>query len=144
MDYVSAREELERLESDGEWGKVMQLSELLEAFPDLKLFRDHYGQIKYCSREANAEVDSIEMDSCHTCEGKPIKLWPFVYIDKQGTRLYSDPPLFVIADQNTKGFGEIPRAGWEEVLETAGISRSVMLKVKLHFSGHPPINYFED
>lgn len=144
MEYVSVREEMDRAEKDADWGRVAQLSELLETFPDLRLVRDHYGQIKFCSREANDQVDSIEMDSCHTCDGKPIKLWTYITIDKRGTRLYSDPPAFIIADQNQKGFGEIPRPGWEELLEDYEISRSVILKVKLHMSGHPPINYFED
>jgi hypothetical protein len=143
LDYVDLNEEIER-HRDGDWGKAMQIAEMQDAFPDLKLFRDHWGQIKFCSAAANDQVDTIEMDSCHNCDGKPIKLWTYVVVAPDGTRLYSDPPVFVVADQNQQGFGEIPRDGWEEELKEAGISRFVTQKVRDHLRGHPPINYFED
>lgn len=142
MEYVDIDEELARLHDD--WGRALQIVELQAAFPDLRLYRDHYGCLKYCSKAANSEVDSMEMDSCHRCDGKPIKLWPYVVIDPSGTKLYSDPPVFVVADQNVNGFGEIPREGWEEALKEAGIGRFVIQKVRDHLRGHPPISYLGD
>ena len=144
MEFVTVEEELQRLQVEGDWGKIAQLSEMFQAFPTLRLFRDHWGILRACAAEANQEVDRIVMDSCHTCDGKPIKLWTYAEIDSKGTRLYSDPPMFVVADQNQKGFGEIPRPDWEEELKSHGIGRFVITKVREHLRGHPPINYFED
>jgi hypothetical protein len=144
MEYLDIDAELERLRIIDDWGRAMVIAEMLDVFPGLRLFRDCWGQIKFCSQEANVQTDTIEIDSCHSCDGKPIKIWPYVVIDPGGTRLYSDPPFFVIADQNQRGFGEIPREGWEEELKAAGLDRYVIAKVRLHLRGHPPINYFED
>ncbi len=143
MDYVDIDEELDRLR-DGNWGLAVAIAEMADAFPDLRLFRDCWGNLKFCSAEANSEVDTMEMDSCHRCDGQPIKMWAYVVVDPNGTRLYSDPPYFTVADQNKNGFGEIPRVGWQEELEYYGISRKVIVKLKTHIAGHPPIDYFGD
>lgn len=143
MDFITVTDMNRRLEAAGDHKGLQQLADLAQTFPDLRLFADHRGNIKYCSAEANAEVDTMEIDSCHECDGKPIKLWVFVTLDPRGTKLYSDPPVFTVADQNPLGFGEIPREGWEQELEAAGISKDVIHRVRLHQRGHPPINYLE-
>lgn len=143
MDYVNLQEELDRLERDGEQAKLQWLLELMVVFPDLNLFRDHYGQVKACSAEANPEVDCIEMDTCHDCDGRPIRVWPYIVMDR-GTRLYSDPPMFVVADQNVLGFGEVPRDGWDEALQAVGLDSSVIQMVRDHLSRHAPVSYLED
>jgi hypothetical protein len=143
MEFVDVTEEMQRLEAEGDWGKIAELSEMVKTFPDLRLFRDHYGILKYCSAEANSEVDMMEMDSCHNCDGQPLKMWAYVTIDQRGTKLYSDPPVFIVADQNQRGFGEVPREDWQDQLEASGISRQVILKVRWHLMNHPPIDYFD-
>lgn len=143
MEFIDVVQEIHRLEDGGDWGKLQQLSEMAFCFKDLRLYREHDGQLRYVSADANSEVDSIESNSCHECDGAPLKVFPFVVIDARGTRLYSDPPCFLVADQLQGGFGEVPRPGWKEQLEEAGISNTVIRKVKLLLEGHPPIPYFD-
>ncbi len=143
MEYVEVGAELLRLEQALDWGRLHQLSDMAQIFDDLKLYRDCWGTLKFCSATANPEVDRLDMDSCHSCDGKPIKVWPYMAMDHD-VRIYSDPPFFIVADQNQRGFGEIPREGWNGVLTDAGLSRSVIQRVGDHLRQHPPISYFED
>lgn len=146
MEFVDIDEEVQRLQLEGDAGfeRALLIAELADAYPDLKLFRDCWGMIRHCSASVNGKVDRMDVDSCHRCDGKPIKIWPFLITGKAGERLYSDPPAYIIADQNQEGFGEIPRTGWMELLESYGIAASVIEKVKLHVRAHPAIDYFGD
>jgi hypothetical protein len=144
MVFVDIDEEVDRLQLTDDWGRAVVIAELADRFPDLRLFRDCWGNLRHCSKTANPQVDAMEMDSCHNCDGKPLKVWPYLVVGKAGERLYSDPPCFTVADQNQQGFGEIPRAAWREGLEAEGIGLSVIRKVAWHLRAHPPINYFGD
>lgn len=146
MNYIDIDEEVARLQLEGDAGfeRALLIATLADEYPDLRLFRDCWGMLRHCSASVNGKVTAMAVDSCHRCDGKPIKIWPYLVVGKAGERLYSDPPAFAIADQNQQGFGEIPRAGWEAALEAAGISASVIEKVKLHVKAHPAIDYFGD
>lgn len=122
--------------------KAEEIVAMRMRFPNLKIFRDHYGTMKYCSDWANPRADLLELDSCHTCEGKPLKAWPHLMVED--IKLYADPPYVVIADQNQAGFGEVPRADWQESFLDLKIDKDLIRKVGGHLRAHPPIDYFED
>lgn len=147
MEFIDIDAEVARLQleqDDTSFDRALLIAELADAYPDLKLFRDCWGMLRHCSASVNGKVTTIAVDSCHRCDGKPIKVWPYLVVGKAGERLYSDPPTFTVADQNQQGFGEIPRADWRLPLEAAGIAPSVISKVELHLKGHPPIDYLGD
>lgn len=145
MEYVDIIEEIRRLEAAGAWEKLSLLDSIAEEHPDLKLFRDPYGRILFCAASAAPYTEDIELNpSSHDCDGAPLQAWVFVCVDKIGTRVYSDPPFFIVADQNVAGFGEIPRNDWRDHMKAAHISRFAMEKVADYLRRHPPINYVED
>jgi hypothetical protein len=140
MEFVDALTEIHRLEDGGDWGKLVELTEMAEAFPDLRLHRDHWGRVRFCSREINGQIGDFEVEPCSICD-HAIKIWLYGVIDAKGKRIYSDPPYFVVAHRNVAGFGVIPTKDWEQVMEAAGVSRFVIGDVRRYLSGHPPINY---
>lgn len=145
MEFVDLQVEIRTLEAAGDLQKLSVLLELLASFPDLRAVKDRWGRLKYCSKSANEETDCIELaPNAHDCDGKPLEVWPYIVIDKVGTKLFADPPYYLVADQNTAGFGETPRQGWRELLEAAGLGRSAILKVKDYLARHPPVDYSED
>lgn len=143
MDYLDLEEELDKIEISGDWGRVIQIMDMKSAFPDLKVFRDCYGRLAFCSQEANRDVDKVEMDSCHETNGQPLTARPFVFLDKHGAKLYSEPPHFVVATQNPRGFGEIPLENWEQALVTAKVNIDMIRKIRDHLLRHQPISYLE-
>ncbi len=144
MEYVELIPELRRLENEGNLAKMSLIIDLLEAFPDLRLFRDGKSLL-LVSESANSEVDTLEINSwVHDCDGKPLEIRTYLTVDQLGTRLYSDPPSFTVADQNRNGFGEIPREGWKEQLQEASINWSAISKIKDYLERHPPVDYFDD
>lgn len=143
MDFVSAVEEIRRLEDGGDWGKIVELTEMLTAFPDLKLHRDHWGRTLYCSKEVNSDVPMIDIETCSICDDA-VKIFMYGEIDVKGTRIYSDPPYIVVGRMNQKGFGIVADPDWEKGFEAAGLGRFVIREVGDYLRGNPPINYLEE
>jgi hypothetical protein len=143
MYFVSAVEEIRRLEDGGDWGKIVDLTEMLKAFPDLRLFRDHWGRTLYCSKEVNGEVHEIEIEPCSLCD-HAVKVFAYGVIDPKGTRIYADPPYLIVGRQNQKGFGVVPVPDWEQRYEAEGFDRLVIREVRDYLAGNPPINYIEE
>lgn len=140
MRFVDIDEEIQRLQKT-DWGKAVTIAEMADAFPDLKLFRDCHGRLRFCSREALLHADDVELVTCYACSGMPLEAWPYVVADKSGARLYIDPPRHVVAHHNANGFGEVPVEGWEEKLQADGWSEKAIKKIKQHLTAHPPIFY---
>ena len=137
MTPLDIEVELDRLAYDGDWAGMMRISEARLGFPDLTLVKAGH-ETRMCSRESNILVNRVEIDN--TTEFT--KVWCFMEIDMKGTRVYSDPPMYVVADRYEVGFGEQPREGWKADLERAGLDRSVIIKVKEHLEAHPPISFY--
>lgn len=122
--------------------KMETLLELQSQFTDLKGIKDRWGNVRFVSSEANKYVEEVDLEhQSIEFDEMPIEVWPFIYWDLRGTKLYSDPAYFVVADKNPHGFGYMPREGWKEKMEEAEIGRSVINKVKDYLDRHPPINY---
>ena len=118
------------------------LLELQDHFSDLKGIRDRWGNVRFVSNEANQYVENIDLEhQSIEFDGLPIEVWPFIYWDLRGTKLYSDPAYFIVADKNPDGFGYVPRKNWLEDMQAAKICKTVINKVKDYLDKHPPINY---
>lgn len=122
--------------------KMEILLELQSQFDDLKGVKDRWGNVRFISADANKYVEEIDLEhQSIDFDGMPIEVWPFIYWDLRGTKLYCDPACFIVGDKNTDGFGYNAREGWLEKMQEAQISRSVIMKVKDYLEKHPPINY---
>ena len=143
MDFVSAVDEIRRLEDGGDWGKIVELTEMLKAFPDLRLYKSHFGQILFCSKEVNEIIPLMDIEPCSICD-HAVKVFLYGEVDMKGTRVYSDPPYVVVGQQNQRGFGIVPIDGWKQRFLDAGFDRLVIREVEDYLVGNPPINYIEE
>lgn len=143
MEYLDFDTELQALNRAGKWPQAYVVCEVKQAYPDLRLVRDQWGQVLFCSRSANPSVQTLEIDDCHDLGGYPVAFRFYAVLDKRGTRIYSDPPSFILADHNPLGFGAVPRPGWDQTLEAHGLSAFAINKVRAHLHRHGPISYLE-
>lgn len=143
MEYVDLKAEVQRLVDAEEFEKAGSVQAVIEVWPDVKGFRSRWGDLRFCTPEVNDKVDQLELEhqaiEHNDC---PMEIWPFVSIGPHD-RLYSDPPCFIVADAPHLGFGEIPRAGWEDLLTEAVVSAIVIAKVRNYLEQHQPVLYSE-
>lgn len=106
--------------------------------PNLRAFKSPKGVILLCSADINKIADDIEILHERDPHGS-LEVLPYVHA--QGQRIYADPPMHVVAHKYTKGFGEQPLEGWEELLKGSDLSQAVITKVKWYLAAHCPVNY---
>lgn len=138
--YVDLLEHLSEVESRlGSESRVFKaVSQAFKEHPNLRAYVDHVGVTRLCSSDVNGVVDTI--DITHRTEDTG-SLVIFPYIQAQGQRIYSDPPIHVIGYRNPDGFGEIPLPDWEEGLKQAGLGQDIVRKVRWYLGAHQPVNY---
>ena len=144
MEFIDLREEVARLAAAGEPERAGGIEAILELWPECRGFRSQWGDLRICCREANQEVNQLELEhQAIEHDHHPLEVWPFVSIGPHD-RLYSDPPCFVVADAPRLGFGEIPRSSWQDLLEAAGVGAIVISKVADYLDKHQPVLWESD
>lgn len=139
--YVSLLKHLEDLEQNlgPDSNTYKTASQAFRDHPNLRAYLDHIGVIRLCSTDVNPFVDT--MDITHRTEQGSLEILPF--INDKGSRIYSDPPIYVVGYRNPKGFGEVPLADWEDLMKDSGLSVEVVRKVKWYLRAHRAVNYDE-
>ena len=126
---MSIKQYIERLtrEADQKMVEAAKLADLLVRFPDLRRHVDRWEKVAYCSASVNGRVTDVEFRyNCGCCSDSPLEAWPFVVID--GQRVYSDPPVFRVADRDSGG--DVPYEGWHTQLAAAGLPEAVIAMVR--------------
>lgn len=114
---------------------------ILGRHANLRAYRDHMGIIRLCSFDVNPIATGIDVTHRSTECGGSIEVMP--YLVEEGISVYSDPPLFVVGYSNPHGFGEVPLKDWSDLLADAGLSRTVITKVRSYLGGHAPVDFSE-
>jgi hypothetical protein len=114
-------------------------SQAFKDHPNLRAYLDHIGCIRLCSVDVNPFVDLI--DITHRTDQGSLEVLP--HIKDKGVCVYADPPIYVVGYRNPKGFGEVPLADWQALMEDAGLSPEVIRKVKWYLGAHRAVNYDE-
>ena len=130
MEYLDLENYLLEL-SNRESPEVVNARIAQHEFPDLRAFKDPNGRIRYCSAIINPYADQVDIN--HDSEGN-IYVMPFL-INKK-VQIFSDPPVIMVGEHNTNGFGEIPDPGWEDWLLEEKIDKELIKKVKDFFAKH--------
>lgn len=120
----------------------LQYQATLQAYddhPNLRAWKDHLGVVRLCTVDVNLYCDTLDMT--HRTDQGSLEVLPF--IQDNGLRIYSDPPIYVVGYRNQNGFGEKPLADWDVLLRDAGIGDDVILKVRNYLLAHQPVNYSE-
>jgi len=130
----SVKEDIDLLvkESESKLADANKLKRLLDAYPDLetKTIRK-YGKVYY-SASINSKADkSVLRHSCGCCNDAPLEVMP--YIETPDGRVYSNPPSFIVGEQNALYYSDVPNKGWSETLKKANIPDSIIMSVAAHF-----------
>lgn len=113
-----------------------RLAQLAALYPDLRRTTGRWGKVGYASAQVNALVTGYEgRYNCGCCADSPFEVWP--YLDTPHGRVYSDPSMFFVADQNPYGEGMIGRPGWDQTLRDKGIPEALIERVGYRF---PPVS----
>jgi hypothetical protein len=60
-----------------------------------------------------------------------LEVWP--YLETPNGNVYSDPTMFWVGEADPMFGGDIPSAGWEEQMRSAGIPEAIIGAVQMHF-----------
>lgn len=108
-----------------------RLEALRKEFPDLVREVGRWNKVAYSSKSVNTQVDDYDLrHNCGCCGDSPLELWP--YKKTSIGPVYSNPSKFVIGEKNYLG-GDTPSPNWEGSLRSAGISETLIARVKAHF-----------
>jgi hypothetical protein len=106
-----------------------RLTQLKKQFPDLREVTGRWNKVVYASKQANDKVEAFEWRrNCGCCADSPIEVW-FYLVTELG-RVYSDPPMFFVGEQNPDTYRPEPRTGWDEDLIRAAIPERMIGEVK--------------
>ena len=108
---------------------------------NLRAYRDHMGIVRLCTPDVNALATNIDVTHRSQECGGAIEVLPYVL--EEGVSVYADPPLYVVGYSNPNGFGEVPLKDWPDLLADAGLSRTVISKVRSYLGGHAPVDFSE-
>jgi hypothetical protein len=113
--------------------EVEEMRALAEEFPDLTLHTDRWKTERLSSAKVNSVASEVLLKhSCGCCSDSPLQAWP--YIEKNGKRIFSSPPVFTVGEKNMFGSGEIETPGWEEPMRAAGISEAAIARVRAYLN----------
>ncbi len=139
-----AQKGIETLSACGADQNVIDAFKILFArLPDLTIFRPDPEKADWypCSKTVNRMADE-----CHIHDFKrpnedftDIYAWPSTTIEDY--KVYGDPPYIIIGRVNTAGFGVIPTADLEDLMDKEGIPFKVVRKIREHLNSRPAIFY---
>jgi len=106
-------------------------------FPNMSIDVDQWKHCTFYDKEANGQVTKYDLGfscSCGRCKDAPFEVRP--YAERDGLRIYSDPPSIRIGQMD--GIGVRPDRDWHARLLDAGIPRWVIQRLKKYFKENPP------
>ena len=131
MSDVHAKILLLRKEAQQKLEEAHKLERVLDKFPDLCCYEGRWKKEVVYSEGVNAKVTKYDSrHNCGCCDDSPLEIWP--YLECEGTRIYSNPPCFMVGQRSYKG--DISYPDWEEKLKKANIPEDIINSVALHFN----------
>ena len=121
--------------------QIDEIEAVRKIYPDVQVNSDRWNHERHFSALANKDVDEVDFrHSCGCCQDAPLFAWPYVELE-DGTKVFSDPPKFYIADGvGDFGIGERPDPDYEWMgkLKVLGIQEKVRGKIAVYLNEHPP------
>ena len=143
MEFIDLKAEVKRLMAAGEPEQAGIIEAYMDTWPDIRGFRSRWGDLRFCSYEANEVALEVELEhQAAVNDHTPMEVWLFVAVGPND-KLYTYPPCFVVADAPACGFGEIPREGWDDLMEEMDIRPAAINKVRDYLERHAPCLYEE-
>ena len=125
MEYT-LRQDARAVLASADW-----LKSHADAFPDLYQHTNRWKKERWASKHANAKVTACDIGhNCGCCSDSPLEIWPYLEVD--GRRVYSDPPVFTVGEAGYSG-GDRAYSGWAHKMRDVGISEAVIAQVKAYF-----------
>jgi hypothetical protein len=108
-----------------------KLERLFKEFPDLLKDTNRWKRVRYYSKAVNSRANRFDIShNCGCCNDSPLEIWP--YLETPDGNVYSDPPCFTVGEQHWIS-GDVPRPGWKEEMQKAGIPEDIIGAVSAHF-----------
>lgn len=85
------------------------------------------------------QFTQTNIDTITKEETRALYVWPYTTLED--TKVYSNPPYFVVATENKAGFGFKPEDGIEVRLEECELPLKLIRKVRSHLKSMPPITW---
>lgn len=101
------------------------------AVPDVRMYIDAKGLIRYYSPAVNEKVDNVWYDIANNV----VYMMPFIV--ESGVAINSDPPMICVGRVVDNGWGIQQEPGWEEIM--AQFPDVITKKTKLYLEKHPAI-----
>ena len=132
MSDISAKILLLRKEAQQKLEEAHKLELVLDKFPDLRSYEGRWKKEVVYSEGANTKVTKYDSrHNCGCCEDSPLEIWP--YMEYEGTRIYSDPPCFVVGEKES-WTRDRPYEGWQDKLKEANIPNTIISTIEYHFT----------
>ena len=122
-------------------GEIDKTLELIKKFPNLANHVNRWEKVRLYTSHVNKIVDKFDMShNCGCCSDSALELWPYVEID--GMKIYSSPPVFLIGEKC--GSGDTPDVDWRKDLEEHNIPICIINEVTKYFEEHPSTSEYSD
>ncbi len=129
---MTIQEDLTRIRNEAgeKAAEAERLEKLLQAYPDLQVYRGRWNKVAYFSKSVNGQATQHDQrHNCGCCSDSPLEIWP--YAETPLGKVYSDPPCFTVGERCE--FGDHPYGGWAGKMREAGIPEVTIEAVQAHF-----------
>ncbi len=133
-----------QLWADEDYVTFYHLRDVARKYRDLQVFEDGVRRY-YCSRHVNVMPNTARkinfVSNYWVPEIAPAWLWVSYRDAEVGCVVHTQPPQVEVAIRNPRGFGVVPKPGWENECVGHGFGKSIIAFVNDFLKRHTPIGY---
>jgi len=121
--------------SQEEINKNEKIVELINMYPDLRIYSNRWNKEYFCSKLINEIVTDVEFaNGCGCCADTP--LYAKFFVDIDGIKVYADPVEICIGEGSYGGIGYVNTEKWEYTLKSFNINKRVFDKVEKYLENN--------